>query len=145
MTLKASTGLRNAMLSVGSMIASIPNPVLIIYAGTEPVSADAAAAPAVLCIISDNSTGDPLEFDAPANGTLPKAAAQVWSGINSAGGLASHFRIVSGTDDGTASTTQPRLQGKCGTAGADLNMSSVNLTAGAPQSINAANITLPTF
>jgi hypothetical protein len=36
MTLKASTGLRNAMLSMGSLIASIPNPVLIIYAGAEP-------------------------------------------------------------------------------------------------------------
>ncbi|MNV98439.1 hypothetical protein D3C71_1936940 [compost metagenome] len=69
----------------------------------------------------------------------------MWSGINSASGTATHFRIVSGTDDGSASTTQPRLQGKCGTSGADLNMSSVNLTLNAPQSVDAASITLPTF
>jgi hypothetical protein len=145
MALKASTGLRNAMLSAGSLIESIPNPVLIIYGGAEPATADAAATGTPLSTISNNATGAPLAFGAAAGGTLPKDPAQVWSGINTTSGVATHFRIVSGDDDGKASTTQPRLQGKCGTAGVDLNMSSVNLTANAPQSVDAANITLPTF
>lgn len=145
MALKASTGLRTAMLGTGSLVASIPNPVLIIYGGPEAATADAAATGTPLCTISANSTGAPLQFGAAAAGSLPKDPAQVWSGINSASGTATHFRIVSGTDDGSASTTQPRLQGKCGTAGADINMSSVNLTLNAPQSMDAASITLPTF
>lgn len=147
MTLKVSTGLRDAMLGAQGLVAALGSPVLMIYGGTPPATADAAATGTLLCVISDNSAGDPLEFDAPAGGTLPKAAAQVWSGMNVASGTATHFRIVDSAapDDGTASATQKRLQGTCGTAGADLNMSSVNLTAGAPQTIDASNITLPTF
>ncbi|MDQ8046905.1 MAG: hypothetical protein REI11_20035 [Patulibacter sp.] len=147
MTLKASTGLRNSMLSGGSLRSSLGSPLLLIYSGTPPATADAAITGTLLCTISDNSSGDPLNFDDASGGTLPKMAAQVWSGINVASGTATHFRIIDSEfpDDGTASTVQPRLQGLCGTAGADLNMSSVNLTSGAPQTIDAANITLPTF
>lgn len=147
MTLKVSTGLRNAMLSTGSLVAGLGSPLIMVYGGTVPATADADVTGTLLCIISLNSTGDPLGFDPATGGTLPKAAAEVWSGTNVASGTATHFRIVDSAfpDDGTASTTQMRLQGTCGTAGADLNMSSVNLTAGATQTIDASNITLPTF
>lgn len=141
-TLKASTGLRNA--AVAALIAAIPDRVMLIFGDTPPVSGDAAQTGELLSIVSQNSTGDPLEFGTPVAGTIPKDPAQVWSGINVASGIATHFRIVSGTDTGAASSTEPRLQGTCGTAGANLNMSSVNLTAGAPQLVDAANITLPT-
>ncbi|WP_027729830.1 hypothetical protein ABL850_15560 [Variovorax paradoxus] len=147
MTLKASTGLRNAMLASLGLTEALGNVLILIYSGPVPASADAAVTGTLLTTISDNSTGAPLAFDAPSGGTLPKAAAQVWSGINVASGTATHFRAINSAtpDDGTLSTTQVRLQGTCGTAGADLNMSSVNLSAGATQTIDACNITLPTF
>lgn len=145
MTLKASTGLRNAMLMEGGLKEALVNPVLVIYSGTVPASADAAITGSPLCTVSDNSTGDPLLFGTAAAGTLPKDPAQVWSGLNTGSGTASHFRIVTGTDTGALSTTEVRIQGLCGTAGSDLNMTSVALSAGAPQVIDACNITLPTF
>ena len=143
MTLKVSTASRNSL--VAAIIAAIPDRVLLILSGAPPATADAAQTGTVLSIISENSTGAPLDFGTAAGGTLPKDPAQVWSGLNGNTGTATHFRIVSGTDTGAASTTEPRLQGTCGTAGADLNLSSVNLVAGAVQTIDAANITLPTF
>ena len=143
MPLKASTGARN--VTVAAIIAAIPDRVLVIYGGPEPDTAVAAVTCTPFCTVSGNATGAPLLFAAAASGSLPKDPSQIWSGINIASGTATHFRIVSGTDDGTASLTQPRLQGKCGTASADLVMSSVNLTLNAPQSVDAASITLPTF
>lgn len=147
MTLKVSNGLRNAMLGTGGLTEAMGSTLILIYGGPVPASADAAVTGTLLCTISNNSTGGPLLFDAPVGGMLPKAAAQVWSGINVATGTATYFRVINSAtpDDGTLSTTQVRLQGTCGTAGADLNMSSVNLTAGATQTIDACNITLPTF
>lgn len=147
MTLKVSTGLRNAMLGAQGLVAALGSPLILIYSGAAPASADAAVTGTLLCTISNNSAGTPLAFDAPAGGTVTKAAAQVWSGVNVASGTAAYFRVVNSAtpDDGTASTTQIRLQGTCSTAGADLNMSSINLTAGATQTVDACNITLPTF
>lgn len=146
MTVKASTAARNAMLSGSGLRTALGATVIKLYTGTPPATADAAATGTLLVTISDNSTGDPLTFDDAVAGTMPKTVAQVWSGVNAASGTAAYFRVVdSGVDDGTLSTTQVRLQGLCGTAGTDLNMSSVNLTSGATQTVDAANITLPTF
>lgn len=144
MTLKASTGLRTYMLGTGSLVAGFTTPKILILSGSAPATADAAQTGTLLCTITGPAAAA-LAFDAAASGVLPKAAAQVWSGVNAATGTAAYFRMVAAADDGTLSTTAKRLQGTCGTAGADLNMSSVNLTSGATQTIDAANISLPTF
>lgn len=145
MTLKVSTGLRNSMLGTGSLVGAFTTPKIMIYAGAVPATADAALGGATLLSTITGPSAAALAFDAASGGSLPKAAAQTWSGVNVATGTATFFRLVSAADDGLASTTEPRLQGTCGTAGADLNMSSVNLTSGATQTIDAATITLPTF
>jgi len=146
MTLKVSTGLRNAMLDTQSLKAALALGFIKFYTGTPPATADAAVTGTLLVTISLNSTATGLSLAASAaSGTIAKAA-EVWSGVNAASGTATYFRFVAATgDDGTLSTTQKRLQGTIGTAGADLNLSSVNLTAAATQTIDAANITLPTF
>ena len=54
-----------------------------------------------------------------------------------AGGTATYYRFVANGDTGVASTTEKRLQGTVGTVGADLNMTSVALTSGAPQTIDS--------
>jgi len=144
MTLKVSTALRNAMLSGTGLKTAIALGKIMIYAGPVPADADAAVTGTLLCTVTLNSTATGLSLGTAASGILPKAV-EVWSGVNVATGTATYFRYVAVGDTGALSTTQARLQGTCGTASADLNMSSVNLTSGATQTIDAANITLPTF
>ncbi len=145
MTLKASSGLRDAMLGDSSFTDAMGAPVLIIYTGTPPATADDAALPTTLVLISDDDTGNQLNFGAAVAGTIPKDPAQVWRGTVSATGTATHWRLVDSSDDGTASSTACRVQGLCGVAASDLNMSNTNLTAGGSQSIDACNFTFPTY
>lgn len=145
MTVRASTGLRNGMLASGSFKSIMDGCRLRIYAGVEPASADDSIGAAVLlCTVTNNGTATGLTFAAAAaGGVLTKTLAEVWSGNNVASGIAAFYRLEQTGDTGAASTTLPRLQGNAGVAGADLNLSNVNLTSGAPQAIDAYNVALP--
>lgn len=144
---KFSTGLRNAMLASSNMKTALANGFIDIYAAPAPATADDAVGAATkLCRISLNSTGSGINFDTAASGgVLAKAPAEVWSGVNLATGTAVWFRHVGAADDGTSSTTQPRVQGTIATVGADYNVSSTGLTSGATQSIDGYSIALPTL
>ena len=146
MTIKTSTGLRNGMLGTGSLKARLDGKVLKIYAGTAPATADSALGGAtLLCTVSSNATGTGLTFDAtPINGVLFKDPTQIWRGVNAASGTASFYRLQDIADDDSASTVNERVQGGVGVAGADLNLSSVSLTAAASQNIDFYSIELPT-
>jgi hypothetical protein len=146
MTFKVSTGLRNKMLDTGSLKAQLNSGFIDIYSGTVPATADAAlSGNTKLCRISNNATGTGITFDAAAaNGVLAKNPAETWKGTNLASGTATFYRFVAAADDGTLSTTQVRLQGTVGLAGADLNLSSVNLSSGANQTIDYFVVSLPT-
>lgn len=146
MTIKTSTGLRNGMLGTGSLKSLLDGKVLKIYAGTAPATADSALGGAtLLCTVSDDATGVGLGFDAtPINGVLFKDPAQIWRGVNVASGTASFYRLQDISDDDSASTVNERVQGGVGVAGADLNISSVSLTAAASQNIDFYSIELPT-
>lgn len=143
MTIKVSTGLRNAVLGTSSLDAALDLGFIKIYSGAAPASADDAATGTLLCTISVNSTGTGLTFDAPSGGVMAKAAAEVWSGVNAASGTAAYYRHVGPADTGALSTTEPRLQGSVGTSGADLNLSSVGLTAAATQTIDYYTVAWP--
>lgn len=150
MSLKVSTGLRNAMLDTGSMKGTMDGGKIQIYSGTPPVNADDAIGSAgtnnLLCEITLNGTGSGINFDtSAAGGILSKAPAEVWKGTNVASGTASFYRHVATGDDGTLSTTQPRLQGDIGTAAKEMNLTSVGLTASAEQNLDHYSVALPTF
>ena len=147
MTLKVSTGLRNELLSGDSLKGLLDLGFIKIYAGTVPADADAAlGAATLLCTISVNSTGTGISFDtAAAGGTLAKAPAQVWSGVNVAAGTATFYRHVASTDTGAASSTEVRIQGAVAVAGAEMNLSSVALTNGATQTLDYYTVTLPSL
>lgn len=146
MSYQLSTGLRNHMMDTGSFKAALADGFIKIYSGPPPATADMAPTGTLLCIISDNGTGTGLDLEAAASsGTLDKEPTQVWKGTNVATGTAGYFRYAENTDDNSVSTTKKRLQGTIGTSGADLNLTSVNLTSGADQTIDAASFTLPTF
>lgn len=145
--MKASTGLRNYMLDTGSMKAGLAGGFLKIYKGAVPADADAAATGTLVLTVSVNSDGvTGLSMAAAAAAGVLAKAAEVWSGVVEAGGphTAAYFRFVTAADDGTLSTTQRRLQGTIGTAGADMNLASTELTSGATRTIDYFNVALPT-
>lgn len=145
MTVKTSTGLRNAMLDTASFRAAMASFTLKIYSGTEPATADAALSGNTLLVEIKNA-GGVLSFEAAAvNGVLDKAAAETWSGVIAASGTAAFYRLVLSGDTEALSTTDKRVQGSVGTIGADLNLSSVALTLSATQNIDYFSMALPTL
>lgn len=145
MAIKASLGLRNKMLDTNSFDALMNLGFIRIFTGAGPASADDAATGTLLVIISLNSTGTGISFATTASaGTIQKAAAEVWSGVNAATGTAGYYRFVAPGDTGAASSTEARIQGTVGTAGADLNLSSVALISGATQTIDFFSVAFPT-
>lgn len=147
MSLKASTGLRNALLAVGPLNEVMDLGFIKIYAGAVPADADAAIGSAtLLCTISNNSTATGIKMETAAvGGSLPKESTETWSGVNVAAGTASFYRHVAVGDTGVLSDTQARLQGLVGLSGAEMNLTSINLANGAPQSIDYYSVTLPTL
>lgn len=147
MTYKTSTGLRNHMLVTGSLKNALDGGSIKIYAGTEPATADASIGGATLLTtitISSGATGLSLDTVA-ASGVVTKPSGATWSGTNAASGTATFYRHVATGDDGTASTTQARIQGSVSSAGAEMNLSNPVLTSGATQTIDYYAINLPTF
>ena len=145
--LKESTGLRNYMALTGSLKQALNLGTIVIYAGVVPATADAALnGNTVLCTVTNNSTGTGITFDTSASGgTISKAPAEVWSGLNATSGVASFYRHVAPGDDGTSSALQSRLQGQIATSGAELNLTSVSLVAGATQTVDFYSISVPTL
>ena len=144
-----SAGLRNGMLATDSFVGTLANPVMRIYSGDVPADAGAGIGSATLLVTitnDDQGAGYPLAFDATAtNGVLPKDPAQTWSGTAAASGTASFFRIVSESDADDADASAPRIQGQVGTAGSDLNLSTVAVAAGEARTVNSFNVVLPTL
>jgi len=145
MAIKTSTGLRNAMLATGSAKAALDGGRINIYAGAAPATADAAVGGAtLLCAITLNSTGTGILFDTAAvNGVLAKKPSETWSGVTAATGTATWYRHVAAADDGTLSTTAPRIQGTLALIGADLNCDP-NFISGQPKVIDHYVVALPT-
>ena len=146
MAIKASTGLRDGALGDSSIKDLLDLGFIDIYAGAVPATADAdVTGHTKLCRISFNSTGDGLEMDPPSGGIMSKPSGDVWSGTNLATGTATFYRHVSPSDTGALSTTEPRLQGTVGVAGADINLASVALVSGATQPLDTYHIVFPTL
>lgn len=146
MSIKTSTGLGAAMLITGPFRTVMNLGTLSLYAGVPPSNADAALGSAVLLVtLTNNATATGLTMDTTAAGAvLLKNPAEVWKGTNVAGGVASFYRFVAVGDDGTASATQPRVQGLVATSGADLNLSSTTLASGATQTVDFYSVAIPT-
>ena len=145
MAIKNSTGLRNAMLATGSAKAALDGGRINIYAGAAPATADDAVGGAtLLCAITLNSTGTGILFDTAAvNGVLAKKPSETWSGSIVATGTATWYRHVAAADDGTLSTTAPRIQGTIALIGADLNIDP-SFVSGQTKVIEYYIVALPT-
>ena len=148
MALKLSTGLRNNMLAVAGFKQSMDSSVLRIYAGAEPADADAdASGNTLICVVYNGNDGStPLKFEpAAVNGEIQKLNSENWAGTNQASDTATFYRLLKPADVDGASTTEFRTQGSIGTAGQELNLSSVALVNLATQDIDYYSIALPTL
>lgn len=151
MTIRASTGLKNAMLGETGLKAALADGVIRIYSGSQPTNADQAVNGTLLVEITVDggafSHGSPtngLEWDDPASGTISKPSADTWTGTGVATGVAGWARFCANpTDDGTASTTLSRLDMSVGKGTGDLQLSNVNIEIGAPVTVDVATLRLP--
>jgi len=147
-----STGYRNAAASAALGSSAPPSSVMsgkviMVYAGTVPASADAALGGAtLLATYSVNNAGTPLAWGAPSGGSASKVPGDAWQATAVASGTPSFFRYQLPADDGSASTTAVRIQGKVGLVsdpGADLALSTLAIVNGAPLAIDTASATVP--
>lgn len=114
-----------------------------IYSGTQPTLADDPHGSTLLCTIYSDGAAVGLQFDDAVSGVLSKKSTETWSGTAGATGTAGWFRLVAPGDTNASSVTEERIDGACGTSGAQLNMSSTTITSGAVQSISTFQLTLP--
>lgn len=149
MTIRLSTGLRDRLAGTTGFAAAFANGVIEIYTGAQPASADAAVTGTLLGTVTLNSGAftpgtatNGLTFATAANGTVSKSG--VWSFNGVAAGTAGWFRFKgNAVDAGGASTTLPRMDGSVATSGADLNLSNIAITVGAPNTIDTFTFTVP--
>lgn len=151
-TLKTSTGLRDAMLNIGSLTSVFEagnGGHIRVLSGPAPLSADDAETGTLLLTVTSSgipvgSAGSTLLFGSPTSGVLSKEAT-AWTGTAVATGAPAYFRHVATGDTGATSTTEPRIQGDVGLVGAALSMGVSTLTSGSSYPIDACNYRLPTL
>jgi len=141
------------MLNATGIKEAMADGMLLLYSGSQPATADAAATGTLLARITldagafaHGSATNGLEFDAPASGVLSKAAAETWRGLGIAAGTAGYWRFVANpTDDGSLSTTLTRIDGSCGVSGsgADGIFSTTSIVVDQPVTCDTFNLTLP--
>lgn len=127
------------------------NGVLVIFAGSQPSSADDdESGYTQLCQItlgsgtfSAGSGVNGINFGTASSGTLSKNANETWSGNNDSDGTAGWFRFYDNSKSTGASTSAIRFDGAIATSGAELNMSSTSFTSGVETVINSFDVTLP--
>lgn len=150
MTVRLSTGLRNALAGTGGGFATaLANGVIEIYSGSQPATADSAVNGTLLGTVTLNSgaftpgnSTNGLTFAAAANGSVSKSG--VWSFNAVATGTAGWFRFKgNAVDAGGVSTTAIRMDGSVATSGADLNLSNISLVTGSPNTIDSFTFTIP--
>jgi hypothetical protein len=148
MTIRVSTGARNAMLGNGTNLglrAALAAGFLYLYTGSQPATADAGATGTLVGKVTVNGDGTTgLTFDAASGGVLSKAAAEAWKFTGLADGTVGWFRFSDSADTPTASSaTAKRVDGLVGTAGADANMSNTAVLTGAVSTVDSFSLTLP--
>ena len=145
MALKLSTGLRNKLLDTNPLRTIFNLGFLEVYSGTVPADADASIGGAtLLCRYSNNNTTTGLTFAATAsNGAITKNLSETWSKAAAGTGTATFWRFVAAGDTGVLSTTEARVQGTVGLAGADLNLSSLSYTATTVYTLDEFAIGIP--
>jgi hypothetical protein len=79
-----------------------------------------------------------------ASGIIEKLSSQTWSGVAVAEGTATYGRFVLDSDTGGSSTSEPRIQGYCGTTStAEIRLSHTAIVTGETLTCSSFSITAP--
>lgn len=132
------------------------NGILCIFGGaSQPATANDAETGTLLCKITLNSgafTGgvstNGINFGAPVDGVLSKAAAETWSGVGLAaagtGTVATYYRFYANDYTTGPSTTAKRFDGAISTSSsAELQMSVTTIVEGVTVTVNTFTFTQP--
>ena len=149
MTLRLSTKLRTNLAGTTGFASTFANGIIEIRSGTQPATADSAATGTLLGTITlasgaftPGSATNGLTFAAAADGAVNKSG--TWSMNGTAAGTAGWFRLKGNAlDDNLSSTTLPRLDGSVAVSGADMNLSNISITIGAPTTVDSFTWTQP--
>ena len=149
MTLRLSTALRTALAGSTGFASAFANGVIEIRTGSQPATADTAASGSLLGTVTLNSgaftpgvSTNGLTFAAASGGSASKTG--VWSFNGVAVGTAGWFRFkANAVDDGLLSTSAVRLDGSIAVSGADMNLSNISITIGAPTTVDSFTWTQP--
>lgn len=148
--IKSSTGLAAYLMVTGSAKDAFDGGLVKVYSGAAPATADAAVSGTLLWTVSVDGDGTGITFSSSASGrSMVKEPTEVWQGAIVATGTAGYWRLVAAGDDGTLSTTAPRIQGTCGdTADADMYMTNPSLVENSDldaKALAAFSVALPTY
>jgi len=147
MTIRISNALRTAKMVTGSLKSRLDGGFLYMYSGTQPASAEDAAAGTLLAAFSIDGLGvTGLTFTTGDNaGEMKKTVAEAWEAVGLADGTARWWRFQRlDTNEATtraaaaaaAGGTTERVDGSVGVSGADLTAASVQIAVLAPQTIS---------
>lgn len=147
--IRLSTRLRDNLAGATGFSTTFANGVIEIYTGAQPATADAAVTGTLLGTVTLNSGAftpgvatNGLTFAAASGGAVSKSG--VWSFNGVAVGTAGWFRLKgNAVDAGGVSTVLPRLDGSVAVSGADLNLSNIAITIGAPVTVDTFTVTIP--
>lgn len=142
--LLVSTGFKSAILGPQSFEQLFNGGSIHVYSGARPSSADLAAPEASRLGVILRTDQSGLQFF--RNGPFVVIPLGDWWQMQITGtGTATWFRLLSPTDSGLSSTTDPRVDGDIGTATApsDMALLSTSLAAGTAVSIDSFLFTIP--
>lgn len=151
MTIKLSTGLRNAMAGTIGFAGALNGGVALVYSGPQPLSADAAPTGTLLGRVTLNGgawlAGDPtngLVLDAAVAGGVAKPSTAIWKLIGLAAGTIGWMRVVGNApDDGSVSTVLPRLDCAVAVGGGEAKFSTVAVLQGQPITLDVFSFFIP--
>lgn len=150
MALRFSTALRNATIGTVGMAGALSTGVIEIYTGAQPATANDPVSGTLLGTVTTNgaaftpgSATNGLTFATAADGAVAKEASN-WQFTGLATGSAGWFRFKgNAVDAGGSSTTAIRLDGSIATSGGDMTIGNINVTVGAPNTVDQFVLTYP--
>ena len=151
-----STGLRDYMNITGSLKAGLDGGVIKIYGAVASSAAAVSAIPSdadaafdensavLLATISEDGLGTGISFHTVStSGVLPKDTTEVWEGDYVLTGYPSFARFQSIADDGSASTTNRRVQLTVGILNKEITISTAQKTLGDTQRLDSFFLGMP--